>query len=83
MKAESVSNQKRGGDGGGAEPQRKTFSAIKEEHLGSSMSMNSRKPDQKGDYFSVRGTVVYYRNDFSKPPWYVALSLRALLCVAK
>jgi len=40
------------------------------------MELRDFKPgsaaNQKGEFFNVRGTVVYTRADFSKPPWYLA-----------
>jgi len=52
----------RRGGGGGNEP-RKTFSAIKDENLGFG---------EKPDFFTVRGTVLFIKNDVEKPPWYLA-----------
>jgi replication factor A1 len=48
--------------GGGPTP-RKTFAAIKDENLGHR---------EKGDYFTVRGTITFFQHDPEKPPWYNA-----------
>ncbi len=68
-----------GGAGGADSTQRKFFASIKQEQLGTASSSMAhsralRKDGgaQNGDYITVRGTVVYYRHDEKKPPWYMA-----------